>query len=147
MCDTVQRLTLQSNAAARRRLEITHTVRGILVVETASGLRFEGSAFWVRHREFGPFDYEWSRDMLGIEFLYQRKKFGEYCSDDEISADLKEFQLPMRVVEVTAVVSGSIIFGIIHGFSQAEKKAILLKNLQESQLSKYAENIEGLQES
>ena len=45
------------------------TLKGILVVETASGLRFEGSAFWVRHRhrEFGPFDYEWSRDMLGIE--------------------------------------------------------------------------------
>ena len=85
--------------------------------------------------------------MLGIEFLYRRKKFGEYCSDDEISADLKEFKLPMRVVEVTAVVCGSIIFGIIHGFSQSEKKAILLKNLQHSQLSQFAANIEGLPES
>lgn len=85
--------------------------------------------------------------MLGIEFLYCRKKFGEYCSDEEISADLKEFKLPMRVVEVTAVVCGSIIFGIIHGFSQSEKKAILLKNLQQSQMSQFAENIEGLPES
>ena len=118
-------------------------------METASGLRFEGLAFWVRHRhrEFGPFDYEWSRDMMGIEFLYCRQKFGEYCSDEEISADLKEFQLPMRVVEVTAVVCGSIIFGIIHGFSQAEKKAILLENLQQSDLAHFASNIEGFQES
>ena len=85
--------------------------------------------------------------MMGIEFLYCRKKFGEYCSDEEISADLKEFQLPMRVVEVTAVVCGSIIFGIIHGFSQAEKKAILLKNLQQSDLAHFASNIEGFQES
>ena len=53
----------------------------------------------------------------------------------------------MRVVEVTAVVCGSIIFGIIHGFSQSEKKAILLKNLQHSQLSQFAANIEGLPES
>ena len=74
-------------------------------------------------------------------------RVGEYCSDDEISADLKEFKLPMRVVEVTAVVCGSIIFGIIHGFSQSEKKAILLKNLQHSQLSQFAANIEGLPES
>jgi hypothetical protein len=146
MCDPAQRLMLRSNEA---QIENHSHRKGILVVETASGLRFEGSAFWVRHRhrEFGPFDYEWSRDMLGIEFLYQRKKFGEYCSDDEISADLKEFRLPMRVVEVTAVVCGSIIFGIIHGFSQTEKKAILLKNLRQSQLTQYAENIEGLQES
>ena len=116
---------------------------------TASGLRFEGTAFWVRHRhrEFGPFDYEWSRDMLGIEFLYRRTKFGEYCSDDEISADLKEFKLPMRVVEVTAIVCGSIVFGILNGLSQAEKKAILLRNLQQNELPKFAENVEGLRES
>jgi hypothetical protein len=119
------------------------------VVATASGLRFEGTAFWVRHRhrEFGPFDYEWSRDMLGIEFLYRRTKFGEYCSDDEISADLKEFKLPMRVVEVTAIVCGSIVFGILNGLSQAEKKAILLRNLQQNELPKFAENVEGLRES
>ena len=118
-------------------------------METASGLRFEGTAFWVRHRhrEFGPFDYEWSRDMLGIEFLYRRRKFGEYCSDDEISADLKEFQLPMRVVEVTAIVCGSIVFGILNGLSQAEKKAVLLRNLRQNELLRFAENVEGLQES
>lgn len=116
---------------------------------TASGLRFEGSAFWVRHRhrEFGPFDYEWSRDMLGIEFMYGREKFGEYCSDDEISADLREFRLPMRVVEVTAVVCGSIVYGILNGLSQAEKRSILLQNLKENQLRRFAENIEGLKES
>lgn len=118
-------------------------------MQAASGLRFEGTAFWVRHRhrEFGPFDYEWSCDMLGIEFLYRREKFGEYCSDDEISADLKEFQLPMRVVEVTAIVCGSIVFGLIHGLSQAEKKAILLQNLNQNELPRFAENIEGLQDS
>lgn len=141
-----------SNGNGRRNcseLFVIQFRRGLPVVESASGIRFEGSAFWVRHRhrEFGPFDYEWSRDMLGIEFLYQRKKFGEYCSDEEISADLKEFKLPMRVVEVTAVVCGSIIFGIIHGFSQAEKKAILLKNLQLSRMTQFAEDIKGLPES
>ena len=68
-----------------------------MTVTAASGLRFEGTAFWVRHRhrEYGPFDYEWSRDLGGVELIYGREKFGEFCSADEIYADLKEFHLPM----------------------------------------------------
>ena len=35
----------------------------------AHGVRFDGTRFWVVHRrrEFGPFDYEWSGDLDGIE--------------------------------------------------------------------------------
>lgn len=118
-------------------------------MSTASGLRFEGTAFWVRHRnrEFGPFDYEWSRDLRGIEFMYGRKKFGEYCSEDEISADLKEFRLPMRVVEVTSIVCGTIVYGILNGLDQDQRKAFLLQHLEQNQLPRFAENIEGWPEA
>jgi hypothetical protein len=37
-------------------------------MSSAHGLRFDGTQFWVVHRrrEFGPFDYEWSRELDGI---------------------------------------------------------------------------------
>ena len=111
----------------------------------ASGLRFEDSTFWVRHRhrEYGPFDYEWARDLGGIELRYGDHKFGEFCSVEEISADLKEFRLPMRVVEVTAVVCGSILFGLLHGFNQFEKRMLVIENLQIYGLDRYARSIDG----
>jgi hypothetical protein len=61
---------------------------------------FGGLRFWVTHRrrDYSTFDYEWSRDFAGIELLDQAQKFGEYCSREEIFADLKPFQLPRRVV-------------------------------------------------
>ena len=110
-----------------------------------SGIRFEGSAFWVRHRhqEYGPFDYEWARDMAGIELLYRRTKFGEYCSSDEISADLREFQLPMRVVEVSSIVCGAIILGLLSGFDARSKKQIVEQQLTERGLDRFAESIDG----
>ena len=54
------------------------------------GILINGSTFWVVHRSrvHGPFDYEWSTDLHGVEFLYQGSKFGEYCSADELYADL-----------------------------------------------------------
>lgn len=115
----------------------------------ACGVRFEGTAFWVRHRhrEYGPFDYEWARDLGGIELLYQQEKFGEFCSADALSADLREFRLPMRVVEVTSVVSGSVIFGLLNGLSDIEKTAALKHHLQQNGLDRFADNIQGRDES
>jgi len=117
-------------------------------VASASGLRFEDTAFWVRHRnrEYGPFDYEWSRDLRGIELLYGRRKFGEFCSSEELCADLREFRLPMRVVEVTAIVAGSIIFGLLEGLNRSEKQAVVREHLTARGLDRFAENIEGWHE-
>ena len=111
----------------------------------ASGLRFEDSAFWVRHRnrEYGPFDYEWARDLGGIELRYGEHKFGEFCSVDEITADLKEFRLPMRVVEVTAVVCGSILLGLLSGFNTFEKRRLVIENLRIHGLDRYSRCIDG----
>lgn len=109
-----------------------------------SGLRFEGTAFWVRHRnrEYGPFDYEWSVDLSGIEMTYQREKFGEYCSCDEIYADLKEFKLPMRVVEVSSIVSGSIVYGILNGLSDGEKRNMMKTQLENNGLERFTHNLQ-----
>ena len=115
---------------------------------SATGLRFEGTAFWVRHRhrEYGPFDYEWNRDLSGIELLYQREKFGEFCSSDELCADLREYRLPMRVVEVSAIVCGSILLGLLSGLSDQEKRGIVLDQLSSNGLNRFAENIVGWDE-
>ena len=110
----------------------------------ASGIRFEGTAFWVRHRnrEYGPFDYEWSRDLHGIELMYGRQKFGEYCSEDEISADLREFRLPMRVVGVTSIVCGAIIYGILHGLDDDARRRFLIEQLSRHGLERFAANVD-----
>jgi len=109
------------------------------------GLRFEGTAFWVRHRhrEYGPFDYQWASDLAGIELYYRSTKFGEFCSADEISADLREFQLPMRVVEVSSVVCGAMILGLVNGFDTPTKKKIVQQKLKIHGLQRFADSLEG----
>jgi hypothetical protein len=99
----------------------------------AHGLRFDGTQFWVVHRrrEFGPFDYEWSRELDGIELCYCGRKFGEICSEDEIFADLAEFKLPLRVVEVASVVFGSTLRSILSGHSAPERREMLTRLLTE----------------
>ena len=59
-------------------------------MSASHGLRFDGSRFWVIHRqqEYGPFDYQWSTDLRGLEMIYQGEKFGEHCSENQIYADL-----------------------------------------------------------
>lgn len=113
-------------------------------MSASSGIRFEGTAFWVRHRdrEYGPFDYEWARDLSGIELLYRRSKFGEYCSEDEVCADLREFKLPMRVVEVSSIVCGSLIVGIMTGLTTADRHALVRQHLNARGLERFARNIE-----
>ena len=107
------------------------------------GLRFEGTKFWVTHRrrEYGPFDYEWSKDFNGVELLFRGQKFGEYCSCEEIYADLKEFKLPMRVVEVTCVVMGSVLFGLLNGLNSDEKGQDMFNRLCEHGHEEYARRI------
>lgn len=96
------------------------------------GLRFADTRFWVTHRrrEYGPFDYEWSKDFGGIELMYAGRKFGEYCSDEEIFADLKEFQLPTSVKEVGSIVLGCIVYGLLNGYSVEQREALLTRRLQ-----------------
>lgn len=102
-------------------------------MSAAHGLRFDGTQFWVVHRrrEFGPFDYEWSREFDGIELWYGGRKFGEICSEDEIFADLAEFKLPLRVVEVASVVFGSTLRSILAGDSARERRLSLIRLLTE----------------
>ena len=41
-------------------------------------IRFDDTRFWVTHRrrEYGPFDYQWSTDLHGLEMTYRGVKFG-----------------------------------------------------------------------
>ena len=107
----------------------------------AHGLRFEDTRFWVthRHREYGPFDYEWSKDLYGLELVYRGRKFGEYCSEHEIFADLKEFKLPTRVVEVGSIVMGCVLFGVLNGLSQPERRELLIERLKSMGYPKFAD--------
>jgi hypothetical protein len=94
-------------------------------------LRLHETCFWVIHRgrEYGPFDYEWSADMRGIELTYRGSKFGEICSEAEIFADLREFSLPMRVVQVASITLGCIVSGIGHGLSAEQRRALIEQRL------------------
>lgn len=85
-----------------------------------------------RRREYGPFDYEWSRDLGGIEMVYCGEKFGEYCGCDAISADLKEYRLPMTVVNVASIVLGCVIQGIVTGSPGRERVDNMIERLRAS---------------
>jgi hypothetical protein len=104
---------------------------------------FEGSRFWVTHRrrDYGPFDYEWSRDFAGIELLYQGQKFGEYCSREEIFADLKPFRLPRRVVEVACITLGAVLFGVLNGLDENHKRWNIYDHLDRHGLTRFARQI------
>ncbi|QDT78725.1 hypothetical protein Mal35_21750 [Gimesia maris] len=118
---------------------------GTFVLEGTHGIRFEGTRFWVLHRrrEFGPFDYEWSKDFSGVEFMYHDQKFGEYCSAEEIFADLKQFSLPMRVVEVASLTIGMVLYGILNGLPQKLWRELLRQRLDESGFQRFDIREEG----
>ena len=102
------------------------------ILHRSHGLRFSDTRFWVTHRrrEYGPFDYEWSKDFCGIELMYAGRKFGEYCSAEEIFADLKEFRLPTSVMEVGSIVIGCIVYGVLNGLNETEREALVTRRLQ-----------------
>lgn len=80
---------------------------------------------------YGPFDYEWTSDFCGVEMLYDGQKFGEYCSIDEIFADLRPFGLPMSVVRVTSIVMGCVLFGVLNGLKESERDQLVALRLRE----------------
>jgi hypothetical protein len=112
-------------------------------VSDSHGVQLDGSRFWVKHRRrvYGPFDYEWTSDFCGVEMLYNGQKFGEYCSADEIFADLKPFQLPMCVVQVTSIVMGCVLFGVLNGLKEAERNQLLGERLRELGYGQFAPEI------
>ncbi len=107
------------------------------------GVCFHGTQFWVVHRGlwYGPFDYEWNKDFNGVELLFRGEKFGEVCSEEELFLDPKPLRLPLRVVHVATVVLGTVVFGIVNGLSQEEKRELLLNNLKQYGLEKFARNV------
>ena len=102
-------------------------------------LQLQETGFRVIHRgrEYGPFDYEWSADMHGVELTYRGEKFGEICSEAEIFADLREFGLPMRVVEVASIALGCIISRMGQGLSMEERRELIARHLSEFGCSQF----------
>lgn len=94
-------------------------------------LRFEETAFWVVHRgkEHGPFDYQWSKDLYGIELIYAGEKFGEFVDDSQLHADLSQYKLPRKVVRVAAIALGSMVFGIRQGWNTERRLEFIQENL------------------
>lgn len=103
-------------------------------------VEIDGSRFWVIHRrqKYGPFDYEWSPDFRGVELLYDGNKFGEYCSIEELFADLKPYGLPMSVVAVTSIVMGCVLFGVFHGLREPERRDLVALRLREHGFDRFA---------
>jgi hypothetical protein len=99
----------------------------------------QDDAFWIvrRHQLYGPFIYQWSGDLYGLEFTYQGEKFGEVCSEDEFFADLKPFGLPVSVARVAAVTAGSIAVGIRAGSREEDRIAHLLLLLRKFDLHRF----------
>lgn len=110
-----------------------------------NGIQLTGSTFAVVHRgrAYGPFDYEWSKDFHGVEFLCRGQKFGEYCSASEVYADLKEFRLPTRVYEVASVAIAALVKSIFDGVPEGQRSGVLKHQLCQLGFERYA-NIEPL---
>lgn len=109
------------------------------------GLRFDRTQFWVIHRrtEYGPFDYDWTLDLDGVELLYQGVKFGEICSREELFADLSEFRLPRSVVHVASVVIGCSALGIALGYTPDEREEFLERTLKKFDCERFLPEKEG----
>ena len=95
--------------------------------------------FWVvsRNELFGPFVYQWSGDLYGIEFTYQGIKFSEVCSDEEFFADLNPFGISITVCRVVALIAGTIAVGIRAGTSVDERVSHLIALLQQFELDRF----------
>jgi hypothetical protein len=98
----------------------------------AHEILLDDTAFWVatRGRCFGPFDYEWSADLRGIELTYQGQKFGEICGPEELFADLAEFRLPMAVCRVAVITAGTLAAGIAAGHCEEQRVSALIDSLE-----------------
>lgn len=103
------------------------------------GISMSEAGFWVIHRRrsYGPFDYQFSGDLDGIEFLYQGEKYGECCSSEEFFADLHPYRLPQRVSEAATVVTGTVTRCIFQGIPAAERFAQIAEQLRQAGLDRY----------
>ncbi len=99
----------------------------------------DDDTFWIvsRQKLFGPFAYQWSGDLYGIEFTYRGEKYGEVCSDDEFCADLKPYGLPISVSRVAALTAGALAYGIRSGTSIDERVSHLTALLQQFALDRF----------
>ena len=106
---------------------------------TDSEILLDDSAFWVatRGRCFGPFDYQWSPDLRGVELTYQGLKFGEICSHEQLYADLAEFKLPISVCEVAAITAGTLAVGVAEGRCIEQRVSSLLALLEKFGFSRF----------
>ncbi len=75
--------------------------------------------------------------MYGVELTYRGHKFGEICGEEQLYADLREFGLPMRVVEVATLTLGYQLRGILQGLSSAERMQDLAHRLHLHGLGEY----------
>jgi hypothetical protein len=143
--DSGQVVIIRTGGCAATRIR-DDNVRGegIDSVSSVHGVVLEDSRFWVTHRRrrYGPFDYEWSKDFAGIEMTYEGRKFGEYCSRDEIDADLKEFRLPSAVVQVATIVMGCLVYGVLNGLSESERSRMMRQRLCATGLERFAPRAE-----
>jgi hypothetical protein len=104
------------------------------------GLRLGETGFHVIHRrrEYGPFDYEWTDDLRSVLLTYRGRRFGEVCNRDTFYADLREFRLPRRVVEVAMLALGSLLHSISCGHSSEERSRFLVTVLRRFDCERFA---------
>lgn len=116
----------------RSRFQVSHSVANEIILND--------DKFWIVSRQelFGPFVYQWSGDLYGIEFTYQGQKFGEVCSDEELYADLKPFGLPISVARVAALIAGAIVVSIRSGTSTDERVSHLISLLQQFDMDRFS---------
>ncbi|MDG2129077.1 MAG: hypothetical protein P8K08_13845 [Fuerstiella sp.] len=106
---------------------------------TDSEILLDDTAFWVstRGRCFGPFDYQWSPDLRGVELTYQGLKFGEICGHEELYADLAEFKLPISVCKVATITAGTLAAGVAEGRCIEQRVSKLLTLLEQFGFSRF----------
>lgn len=96
-----------------------------------------------RRRAYGPFDYQWSHDLRGIEFTSQSEKFAEVCSCDEFYADLRPWALPLAVCRAAAVTAAMIARSIPVGLTDQQRAASLADLLHEHDVGGFAVRLTG----
>ncbi len=109
-------------------------------MDRTHGILVRDSSFWVVHRRrrYGPFDYEWSKDLAGIELTFAGRKFGEFCSQEEIFADLSEFHLPQSVVRAATIVMGCLVISILNGLQESQRRRLIIEQLISNGLERFA---------
>ncbi|MCA9063772.1 MAG: hypothetical protein KDA96_11955 [Planctomycetaceae bacterium] len=95
--------------------------------------------FWIvcRRRMYGPFLYQWSGDLHGIEFLLRGSKFAEVCGPEQFFADLEPFQLPATVCHVATIIVACMAESLRHGQCMDERVHRILALLQQSGLDRF----------